>query len=108
MADIGSDFLFPPTSSTSTATTSGVSTAAVDITGAVDSAGFYDFSIKGADVHILFGKSTVAAATTSNGFYLSAGSRVSYWIDPTVARYFTAIATSAVAGQAINVARSGP
>ncbi len=107
MADIGSDFLFPPTASTSTAT-SAASTAAVDITGSDTVGGFYDFSVKGADVHILFGKSDVAAATTSNAFYLSAGSRVSYWIDPANARYFRAIATSTVSGQAINVARSGP
>ena len=107
MADIGSDYLLAPTSSTSTAT-SAASTAAIDITGSDTAGGFYDFAVKGADVHILFGRADVAAATTSNGFYLSAGSRVCYWIDPTLPRYYRAIATDTVAGQAITAARSGP
>lgn len=106
MSNIGSDMLLAPTSSTSLATSTS-STAATDILGSDTASGFYDFSVKGADVHWIFGRSAVAAVTTSNGFYVSAGSRITYYIDVDT-RYIRAIATSTVAGQAITIARSGP
>ena len=103
---IGSEYITAPTSVHSEAT-SGSSTTAYDITGGAGLTGFFDFSVKGADVHILFGISTVSAATTSNGMYIPAGATRTYWINDN-SRYCRIIATSTVSGQAVLIARSGP
>ena len=103
---IGSEYLLAPSSVTATVT-SGVSTAAVDALGANAVGGFFDFSVKGADVHILFGNASVAAATTSNAMYVPAGAVRTYYLTQDT-RYFRVLATAIVVGQAVLVAKSGP
>ena len=103
---IASEYVLAPTSATNTAT-SASSTSAIDITSDANASGWYDFSIKGADVHIIFGNSSVAAATTGNGLYLPAGISNMYYITPQT-RYYRAIATSTVSGQVVSVAKVGP
>jgi hypothetical protein len=102
----GYENIFAPTSSHSEPT-SGASTAAYDITGGSSGNGIYNFAVKGADVHILFGAtSSMDAATTSNGFYLAAGTIIPWRIDDN-RRYCRMIATTTVSGQAVTIARSG-
>lgn len=103
---IGSARIKAPSSVTATPT-SGTSTTAIDALGGNDRVGFYDFSVKGADVHILFGNANVAAATTSNAMYIPAGTIKTYWLTADT-RYFRVIATSTVTGQAVLFAPSGP
>lgn len=93
------------------ATTNGVSTTEFDIytgldVGGIGGAGLHSFHIKLADVHMIFGRTGVTAATTSHMYY-PAGSRVRYQITDAT-RYVRIIATSAVAGQSVTIARSGP
>ncbi len=102
---IGSEYILPPTAVTTTATTL-ASTAAVQITPA-GVPGLFTFIAKGSDVHVLFGGSDVAAATTSNGAYISAGSHFDFFITD-AARYFRVIATDTVSGQSFQFYRSGP
>lgn len=91
-----------PTSATNTATTNGVSTSAIDVLGSSGTPTWFNFSIKGADVHILFGPTgSLTAATTSNALYLPAGIVIPFYIDDNT-RYFRAIATSAVTGQCVS------
>lgn len=104
---IASEYVLAPTSATNTATTNGVSTDATPVTGDANASGWYCFAVKGADVHIIFGNSSVAAATTSNGLYLPAGIVQMYYITPQT-RYYRAIATSTVSGQVVSVAKAGP
>lgn len=99
------EYLTPPTVVTNTATTTS-STAAIDVLGTA-SPSYYNFSVKGSPVHILFGPSAVAAATTSNAFYMPADTMLPFFINADT-RYFRVIATSTVTGQAVSVARSGP
>lgn len=103
---IGSEYLLAPTSVTTTATTL-ASTAAVDVLGATAAPGLYTFIVKGSDVHIIFGNSAVAAATTTNGAYWTAGTREDIYITADT-RYFRVIATTTVAGQVFQHYRSGP
>ena len=101
-----SDYLKAPTSVTSTPTTTG-STTAIDLLADGGPPGYFNFAIKGADVHMYMSNvSTMADATTSNAMYHPAGAfNVPYYIDENT-RYFKAIATSTVSGQAITWCRS--
>lgn len=89
-----------PTSVTNTAT-SASSTAAIDANGSSGTPRRFYFSVKGADVHILFGTSAVAAASTSNGAYLPAGAVMPFDLDDN-SRYFRVIATSTVSGSCVS------
>lgn len=103
---IGSEYLLAPTAVTTTATTT-ASTAAVDVLGATAAPGLYTFIVKGSDVHVLFGNAAVVAATTTNGAFMTAGSREDFYLTADT-RYFRVIATDTVAGQAVQTYRSGP
>jgi hypothetical protein len=84
--------ILAPTTTTSTAT-SVVSSAAIDVLGAAMAGEFY-FSVVGADVYVIFGStSALAAASSSNGFPLTAGSREPYMVDSN-RRYMRVIAQS--------------
>lgn len=96
------ELMLPPTSVTNT-TTSAASTAAISL-GNDSSGGWYTFSVKTSDLHILFGNSTVAAATTSNALYLPVGA-VKDWFIPPGITHFRAIASAA---GVLSWARSGP
>jgi hypothetical protein len=101
---IGSDLILAPVTVTVTST-SNVSSAAIDVLGSGD-AGFFYFSVTGADAYIVFGNlSTMSAATTSNGFPLSAGSREPFYLTQAT-RYFRVITASGT-GTVVHY-RSGP
>ena len=69
---INAEYVLPPTSATNTATSS-TSTAAI----AIGSQGAFRFVAQTVDCWILFGDSTVAAATTANALVIPAGT----WMD---------------------------
>lgn len=94
------EMMLPPTSATNTVTSSS-STAAVAIGGN----GWYTFSVKTSDVHILFGSSAVAAASTSNALYLPAGTVKDWYIPPDGTTHFRVIAAAA---GLLSWTRSGP
>lgn len=101
-----SEITSAPQSAQNVATTAGVSTAIIDVLGG-NSPGFYDVSVKGSAVHILFGASNVADASLTNAMFLPVNGMRRYWVD-TATRYCKAIATDTVADQVVSIARSGP
>jgi len=81
--------VLPPTAVTHTAAT-GTSTAATAIGGT----GYYIFAVTksaGDGVFVLWGTSTVAAASSSNGFPMSPGDKISFLVDGLTRTHFTVI-----------------
>lgn len=101
-SDLQPEMMLPPTAVTNTVT-SAASTAATSL-GNDSTGGWYTFSVKTSDVHILFGNSLVAAASTSNALYLPAGT-VKDWYIPVGVTHFRVIAAAA---GLLSWTRSGP
>lgn len=87
---VNAELVLAPTSATNTAIST-TSTTAI----AVGVRGFITLSAIGVDVYILFGESTVAAATTSNAFAIPAGSTINFYVGTPGRTHFRAICAAA-------------
>lgn len=87
---VNAELMLAPIAATNTAIST-TSTAAV----ALGVMGFVSMSAIGVDVYILFGSSTVSAATTSNAFAIPAGSTINFYVGTPGRTHFRAICAAA-------------